>query len=237
MKKRDVFQYSVGSAAYVEAHSRWRSSRGKKKRPSCVYCGERNPRLALKKAKEAMGGYGWKFNAVKNMKKGVQRILSVNPNLSKVIANSMISLLKIRNIEDYMWQSISISKAMEKAIEFVIRREPEQMDEIVVELLGLVNISATFDKLSDEGVEELMKFFESLHVKPVNTLETFMSQALELEARNAKDPNEFSGSRDKVTIATLASLAGRHKEDFALYPWTPVGTHKINELVEKYYGD
>lgn len=45
MKKRQLDEYTQGTAAYVVAHAKWQKSRGR--RPSMCYRGVRNPEVAL----------------------------------------------------------------------------------------------------------------------------------------------------------------------------------------------
>lgn len=67
MKKVDVNQFKVGSPEYVIAHAKWKKSRGKK---ASAVCGdERNPKKALKLAKNVVSDQDFNDYVIKEVSK------------------------------------------------------------------------------------------------------------------------------------------------------------------------
>lgn len=176
------------------------------------------------------------LNAVEGVKRKVLWILSKEPKLNKIFSDSMIALLKIRHVNDYIIRSLSVHKAMMMAIECELRKDFEELGEVAFEIMELGNSIASFDDLTADEAKMLHEFFAELNPKKMDSLEVFMSEKLGFKSRKMRDPDSEWSSGFKVLSATMAALRSGSKEDFILEPQRRVEEEEIDNILREYYG-
>jgi len=171
------------------------------------------------------------FNYVK---KSIEKDLKTYPELQQQIINTMMTLLKIRKLDNYDINSISMIANLTDLLYMIkkidVKGEPLQF----ISLIETQKAAIVMGDANNEEAETLQKYFKTILPKPTEkTLEQYMARRLGLILDKLLNPDAV-GILFKPMVAHLSIMTSVNLESFSLTSQNYIPDEKIADIIKDY---
>jgi len=153
----------------------------------------------------------------------------------RLLAEMIISLLKIRNLPQYQLNVPSIVAIARGFMVKKIKKRGGSESEATMEMFKWTQLAFFFGELSGEDAGKITDECNKLLPQKKDSLGQFLSQKLGLKEEQQHDADHFCSEGDRFSIGIVRAFSGLCEEKFQFCPDEAIPDKVLTDLIQEYY--